>query len=335
LFYFGWPSHYGGADTKADHLFRLLRDDFAITVVPNFREQLHESSWTSYFDGLGIQYAALEDLPSSLDGVGLSLCNEAFLTQGICEAAKARGLKTVWSSEMAWSHPGEKDAIAAGWIDRLLYVSEVQKRALDYESRCDVSTRMTGNYIDPEAFPFKERDCDSVTIGRLSRADTAKYPDDFPTFYESLDVPDARFRVMAWSPDLAEKYRWHTFDHRWDLLLPLAESQLAFLQSIDLFIYPLGPNVTESWGRSTVEAMLTGAIPLVPSGHNFAQLIIEGKTGFICEGFRDYHTHAQRLAADRDYRREMSQACHEHAANEPCNRDEHRQIWRTALDMLT
>lgn len=333
MFYFGWPSHYGGADTKADHLLRLLCDDFAVTVVPNVPEQLKDRKWTSYFDELGIQYAALEDLPSSLTGVGLSLCNDHFFVHGICQAAKERGLKIVWSAEMAWSHPGERQAIDSGMVDRLLYVSAVQQRALDYESFCDVPTRMTGNYIDPAAFPFRQRDSTQLTIGRLSRADPAKYPDDFPTFYESLDIAHARFRVMAWSKQLEHKYRWHHFDNRWELLLPMQESQVAFLHTLDLFVYPLGENVTESWGRSTVEAMLTGAIPLVPCGHNFAELIVDKKTGFLCGSHEEFRRHAQRLAADREYRQEMSRACHEHAVTQLCNREEHRQIWREALDI--
>ena len=333
LFYFGWPSHYGGADTKADHLFRLLHNDFAITVVPSFPQQLQQRQWTAYLDELGIRYAALKDLPASLNGVALSLCNERFFTDGLCREAKSRGLKVVWSVEMAWGHAGEREAIADGLIDRLLYVSAVQKQALDYESFCDVPTRMTGNYVDPAAFPFQHRDSDHLTIGRLSRADPAKYPEDFPTFYEALDVPRARFRVMAWSKELKQKYRRHSFDQRWELLPPLAESQLTFLQKLDLFVYPLGREVIESWGRSTVEAMLTGAIPLVPQGHNFAQLIVDGETGFICDDFGDYQRHAHRLSDDRGYRLAMSRACHEHAVNNLCNREEHLQVWLEALDV--
>lgn len=333
LFYFGWPSSYGGADTKADHLLRLLCDDFAITVVPNAPQQLNDCKWTSYLDSLGIQYAAFDDLPSSLTGVGLSLCNDQFFTNGICEEAKRRGLKIVWSAEMAWSHPGERQAIESGFVDRLLYVSEVQQRSLDYESFCDVSTRMTGNYIDPAAFSFRQRESTPFTIGRLSRADPAKYPQDFPTFYESLGLRDVRFRVMAWSKQLEHIYRWHAFDDRWDLLLPMQESQVTFLQSLDLFVYPLGDEVTESWGRSTVEAMLTGAIPLVPCGHNFAELIVDGQTGFLCGDYGDFRRYAQQLYTDPDYRQEMSRACHEHAVAHLCDREMHRQVWCEALTM--
>jgi glycosyltransferase involved in cell wall biosynthesis len=333
LFLFAWPSAYGGADTKSHHLLRLLRDSFDITVVPNSPQLLEPGTWTRNLDELHIRYARLNELPMRLDGVALAICNDLFFSNGICQFAKSAGLKVVWSSEMMWHHPGEREAIAAGLVDRLLYVSEIQKRTLDYESFCQVPTRITGNYIDPAEFPFFKRGDRSLTIGRLSRAAPEKYPEDFPVFYEALDVPQARFRIMAWSDELARKYRWHCFDNRWTLLPPQAETQVEFLKSLDLFIYPLGHRFTETWGRSTVEAMLTGAIPLVPAGHTFEQLIVPGKTGFICGDFREYQRHAHELSSDQEFRAEMSRACHEHALAKLCDREGHLKVWREALDV--
>ena len=273
IFFFGWPSDYGGADTKAAHLFRLLAGHVEITVVPNSAESLKETQWTAYLDELGINYASRESLSGKLHGVALTLCNVNFFGQGICKFATERGLPIIWSSEMSWHLDQEVAVIKGGQIARLLYVSEVQKSILDYESFCDVPTRITGNYIDPSFFPFRERPSSNrVTIGRLSRADPFKYPEHFPESYESLGIPNAKFRVMAWDDRLEKLYESHQFDDRWELLQREAEPTAKFLQSLDLFVYQLGPNCTESWGRSTVEAMLTGAIPIVPDGHHFQSI---------------------------------------------------------------
>jgi hypothetical protein len=240
LFIFGWPSGYGGAETKLHHLLPLLCDAFDITVIANTLDDLVPGRWTRCLDQLNVRYTRPDILPVRLDGVALALCNSCFFSQGFCQFAKSAGLKVVWSSEMMWHHPGEREAIAAGLVDRLLYVSEVQKRELNYESFCQVPTRMTGNFIDPVEFPFHARKNQRLTIGRLSRAAPEKFPEDFPVFYEALEVPQARFRVMAWSDELANKYRWHRFDDRWTLLPPQAETQVEFLNSLDLFVYPLG-----------------------------------------------------------------------------------------------
>src|SRR4029077_13028292 len=124
--------------------------------------------------------------------------------------------------------------------------------------------------------------------------------------------PEVKFRVMAWDDKLSHKYRWHKFDHRWDLLKPEKESQVDFLHSLDLFVYPLGHTFRESWGRSTVEAMLTGCVPLVPAGHQFDKLMVHGESGFICQDFGDYRDYAHLLYEDYDLRGRMAAQCREH-----------------------
>jgi glycosyltransferase involved in cell wall biosynthesis len=326
VFIFGWPSFVGGADTKLHHLMMLLHEDCDITLVPSHPRQLHQRLWTSLMEKLGVKYCRMEDLPPKLEGVALGLCNPRFFKGGIAHRAKEMGLKIVWSSEMMWHFEGEHEAVKDGIIDHFLYVSEFQREALLGGSG-GIPGTITGNYIDPGLFPVKQRDPRRMVIGRLSRPDPDKFPEDFPVFYECLELRNARFRVMAWSPKLAEKYRWHHFDDRWDLLRQKQEPQEEFLQSLDLFMYPLGHRFRESWGRATVEAMLTGCIPFVPKGHFFDSLIVHGKSGFICGDFLEYQENARMLAEDPKLRREMSMACRHHAEKELCDRQRHRELW--------
>jgi glycosyltransferase involved in cell wall biosynthesis len=212
----------------------------------------------------------------------------------------------------------------------VLYTSEVQRTALERNYRGIVG-QITGNYIDSSFFPYNERLSETFTIGRLSRAAPEKYPEDFPVFYERLNLPDTRFRVMAWDEKLAWKYRWHSFDSRWDLLPAAAESQVSFLQSLDLFVYPLGHRFVESWGRSTVEAMLSGAVPVVPKGHHLDNLVADGITGFLCQDFEDFKSRCQLLYADFELRQNMRRAARKHAEHILCNKTEHLSIWRTVF----
>jgi hypothetical protein len=327
IYIFGWPSFLGGADTKLAHLLTLLHRDYRITVIPNSASRLREKTWTRFMDKLGVRYGMLRELPKKMEGFALSLCNPRFFAGGLALAAKRRGLKTIWSSEMAWHHDGEVEAIKAGLVDKVLYVSEVQKRRL-YQEYGNIPSVTTGNYIDPSFFPFRPRRHRTFAIGRLSRADPEKYPEDFPVFYEALGLPDTRFRVMAWNESVARKYRWHHFDDRWDLLPALNESQLMFLYSLDLFVFPLGHNCIEAWGRSTVEAMLTGCIPLVPAGHHFEHLMISGESGFVCHEFLEYQGWAHKLYFDFPWRSKVAAQCRAQAVRELCDPDQHRRIWR-------
>lgn len=281
----------GGADTKLAHLLLLLHKHVSFTVVPNVSAQLKETKWRQFLHGLGIRTALIGQLPTRQSGYALALSNQCFFTHGIARRAKECGLKVVWSSEMMWHHAGEAEAVADGFVDVVLYVSELQRRVLE-PGYGKLPSFLTSNYIAPALFPFAERMHPVFSIGRLSRAAPEKYPEDFPVFYEALRLPETCFRVMAWDEVLTQKYRWHRFDERWELLSAMAEPPADFLRSLDLFVYPLGHTFTESWGRSTVEAMLTGAIPLVPPGHHLDHLVIEGQTGFFCDDIEVYREHA-------------------------------------------
>jgi hypothetical protein len=330
IFIFGWPSFVGGADTKLAHLIPLLHDQFNITIIPNEARFLAERFWPKYLKDYGVKSCMIEDLPNQLQGFGLAMSNDCFFINGIALRAKEKGLKIIWSSEMMWNHAGELDAVRDGVMDRVLYTSELQKSILQkgYGSLPGV---VTGNYIDPSYFPYRERLKETFAIGRLSRAAPEKYPEDFPVFYERLDLPDTRFRVMAWDDKLAWKYRWHNFDSRWDLLKAEAETQVNFLQSLDLFVYPLGHRFIESWGRSTVEAMLSGAIPIVPGGHHLDHLVVDGITGFICHDFSDFKSRCHELYWDFNKRQRMCRAAREHAEYTICNKEKHLAIWRTVF----
>jgi glycosyltransferase involved in cell wall biosynthesis len=331
LYFFGWPSHLGGADTKLAHLLLLLHRHCRITVVPNDESRLKETYWCKFLDRLGVHATLLSRLGPRLEGFALSLSNGCFFTRRIADKVKERGLRTIWSSEMMWHHEGELEAAKQGLIDHVLYVSEFQREALR-PGYGTIPGTITGNYIDPGEFPWIERRNATFAIGRLSRPAWEKYPEDFPVFYERLGLPDTRLRVMAWNDELSRKYSWHRFDsRRWELLPANSEPQAQFLQSLDLFVYPLGHTFRESWGRSTVEAMLTGCIPLVPRGHHFENLVIDGKTGFLCDDFSEWQDRARRLRWDYPFRASLSRKCHEHAVSTLCNAETHRRCW---LDML-
>ena len=364
VYFFGWPGPIGGADTKLAHLLPLLRSEFDLTVVPSCPNGQLASSGKRQLDELQIPCAQLSELPTRLTGWGVSLCNGEFLSSGAASEARRRGLKLAWSNEMMCLFPAERGALTLGLIDTVLYVSEEQRRLLEPQYRRilggEMSLRpceshpgsldgwisapgsgrnlrwvMTGNYIDPREFPFLKRPPAGpggrpLHIGRLSRPDPAKFPADFPDFYESLGLRHARFRVMAWTSQLAARWPKHVFDDRWDLLPPLAETTPHFLQSLDLFVYSLHPTCRESWGRAVVEAMLCGAIPLVPSGteHHLQSLVAHGESGFVCANAAEFGGYARLLESDSALRHWMSERAHTVAEEQFCNPESHRAGWR-------
>ena len=263
---------------------------------------------------------------------------------------------------MTWHFQKELGAVYFGLFDIILYVSDAQRRALEpgYAAamlsagpQAPEGTRqgwiegparrqrwaILDNFIDPDSFPFKDRfaapgwEDRPLTVGRLSRADPEKFPDDFPQFYESLGLTNPQFRVMGWSAELSRKWESHIFDSRWRLLPEAWQPQVEFLHSLDVFVYSLGPRFKESWGRAVVEAMLTGAVPLVPASHehHLRNLVTHGVSGFLCESAEDYGRYARLLQDDPALRKRMSFEARRDAVERLCNAGEHRAAWKSAL----
>lgn len=335
----GWPSELGGADTKLAHLLELLAGKFEITVVPNWEQQLGDVRWRRRLDRLGIKASGFGEWirrSRHPGGVVFGLCNEYLFQRdasGVSRWARAHelGCLMVYSSEMPWHQAGELEHVRAGQIDRVLYVSEMQESLLHYPD--SVETVITGNYVNPDYFPFIERHNrwgSETVFGRLSRAHVEKYPEDFPVVYELLADRQTKFRVMAWSAELAEKYRWHSFDSRWELLPALKESTTGFLHSIDIFLYAVGYTFRETWGRSMVEAMLTGAVPIVASGHHLQNNMECGVSGFVASSFQEFADAVDQLR-NLERRRAMSRAAMQHAKEVVCNRATNRKLWIEAL----
>ena len=265
-----------------------------------------------------------------MNGVALGVCELDFFSSGTARRIKDAGLKLVWSNEMMWEFKGEAEAVKEGLVDRVLFLSEIQQEAFAHIYK-GVDQVLIRNHITPEDFPYTERSNETFTMGRLSRPDPVKFPMDFPVFYEELGLDDVKFRIQAWSKEMEKKFSWHRFDSRWEFFKPNKIPAAKFLQSLDLFLYPLGHQFVESWGRVVAEAMLTGCVPVVPSGHQFHNIFRHGEHGFICNNFDEYREVVHELHDHGSLRREMGRRAADYARHELFDHEKHKQMWIDAL----
>jgi glycosyltransferase involved in cell wall biosynthesis len=330
VYLMGMPGRLGGAATKLVHLIRLLHEHFSLTLLASEMWILKDKEVRHVLEPFKLPCCLLKNLPKRIDGVCLAMCEPNFFISGNALELRNRGMKVVWSNEMMFPFKGEAEAARQGLIDRVLFASEFQARTFEH-MYSGVPSLTTGNYVDPEDYSWRERRNTIFTLGRLSRPDLFKYPLDFPVFYEEIGLKEVRYRIMAWSPELQKQYRWHRFGPEWELLPANKQSALSFLYSLDVFLYPLGHRVKESWGRAVVEAMLTGAVPVVPIGHQFDKLMVPGESGFICKEFREFKAVMRELYENYPLRMKISRQAAAYAREHLCNPEEHRKKWIEAL----
>ncbi len=120
------------------------------------------------------------------------------------------------------------------------------------------------NVIEPEKWQVPRAGFMSAqpVIGRHSRPDILKWPDTKKAFLQVYpDDPHFDVKLMGYGDKLAELVG-KTPDN-WQILPFNGMKPREFLASIDFFVYYHHPHWVEAYGRSILEAMASGAVPVL------------------------------------------------------------------------
>jgi glycosyltransferase involved in cell wall biosynthesis len=161
-------------------------------------------------------------------------------------------------------------------------------------------------------------------IGRLCTPHPRKWPPGLPEFYRNLAN---RFPEVSWEfvgcpenlkPVLTQSCRGRIVFH------DASWSARSKFWHWDALLYH-NPHVTESFGRTTAEAMRAGCIPIVDSRGGFLEQIDHDR-GFLCEKPEDFALAVEELLIS-NHRQRLSSACQEYA-------DQHFSLARFREDLL-
>lgn len=330
-----WPSDLGGADTRLKDLIRLLHKDWDMTCIPNDPFRLTEDKNIAFLNQYGVKYCLLDQLPQRYEGIAFSCCNfRLFSESWRIQAARDRGLKIIWANDMMWHDPEEINAITKGWIDLILFTSEFHRFVLlpkIISANPLQKHAIFANYFDADTWLSDKihRQTSNITIGKSSRDDWLKYPDDFPLFYERLGN-DINFDVLGWSKELSKKYAWHNFDGRWKLRNAGSITASEWLDGIDLFVYCSHYKFIENQSRSIVEAMLRGVPVIAPRKYNFPNMIWDRRNGWLWDDEMELKEGIEKMKNPL-YRRIFSERSSGWAADIWCNKEEAMNGWNDCV----
>lgn len=158
--------------------------------------------------------------------------------------------------------------------------------------------------VDADLFSGITRSEDrTFRLGRWSRGDDAKYPDDFLDLVAAIDVPDAEVVCMG----VPGKLRGQPLPPHVRLYengeIPL-ELLLARLDV--LFFNTDARSWHEGWCRTVTEAMAAGVVPVVENRGGIPDQVLHGFNGFLCNDNADFVRYCRLLHDDPALRARMA-----------------------------
>jgi glycosyltransferase involved in cell wall biosynthesis len=294
----GAPGAIGGATTELDHLIDLLLGrGVPVHVVPTWR-----AGARTVADLLARGCTVHSYRPDVFrDGVVLSFGNVRFLHR-LPEIVRAgRPRRVIWFNCNNWMLDGEAEAHRNGWLDAVGFVSRYQEAILrpQLEQIAPVPTFGYRPYLNLRRIPFAPRPPDrTFRVGRISRDDALKFPDDMWHAFSAIRVPPRTRKlvlVLGYGPAAAGRVGPPPPDLDVTLLAPGSIPARRLYAGLDVLLYKTG-GWSESYCRVVVEAQAHGVVPVVPDDYAFPELVVPGSTGFLARTTAEMSEYATWLA---------------------------------------
>lgn len=170
-------------------------------------------------------------------------------------------------------------------------------------------------------------------MGRVSRDDATKYPEDFWRIFAKVNSPlPTKTFVLGFGENAKRKCGdeppcdWLDWLY-WE---PGATTPNDVYRRIHVLIHKTGGS-RENWPRTILEAMAAGVAVIAEDDYALPQLIENGVTGFLCKSSDEMSYRASQLAFDEPLRKKIVRAAYERFLMEHANRDLSFKPWRTLL----
>ena len=305
LYVFGYPGPHGGARTELWHTLRLWRRyGLAVTCIPLWKA---DPAWKARLDEIGVGTLILSPRAVRLPegSTCISFCEHPFLR--ICP--QLRGCRRLWAPCMNFHCDAETALLREhGPLEGYVFQSRYQQAQLgplleSHGARIDTFHRVPGAFAwwDWPFCPGVHRPGQPLVIGRISRADPAKYSPRLWKIYGN--IPNVRARVMAWSPAVQTRCGPPP---PWAEVLPKgAEPAEGFVRSLHVLVHP-GGRAVENWPRFVLEAMASGVPVVTDASGGLPEMIDDGRSGFLCHPPDRMAETALLLAEREDLRQEIA-----------------------------
>jgi len=328
----GYPNRIGGAPSELWHTIKLWRrKQVPVTVFPTWKPDLE---WKCRLEMIGCKTTMIS--PGDLRGeIVVALCNP----EVTAHPEVFEGAKIVWGPCCSYLSGYEADYYRKHpLMTKYLFQSHFQLNGLwpEYKKRGVRRSQchLIRGAFDCSEFPYlpnPHRQGGKFVLGRLSRSHPWKFATDTWEIYtairETIDAP-VTARVMGFQP----------FSIRgpvpsWVEILPEgAESPQTFLQSLHAMVQLT--HKPENWPRTGLEAMSVGVPIVVDDAGGWQEMIVHGKTGFLCQDKTAVVDACKTLAENEYQRMELTGRARERLEEDLANPDMIWANWKRLFDSL-
>lgn len=338
IYIFQWPSNIGGADTRLKELIQLfnLNKNIKLFCIPNDDERFQELDNINFLKENNVEYLSWNDLPQKTDGIALSFCNSRLFTEKWrIEKIKSMGLKFVWSNDMTWRIKEELECVDKNLVDATIYTNKQHYSIISNHITKKIKEFIIPNYFHIENYnPILKIEKDTFTIGKHSRTDMLKFSNDFPFFYENLNIENPKYRVMGINHTFKRRFQSFNFSDKWDLLKVGSENTNDFLSSLDCYVYNAHHTFIETHCRATVEAMLMEIPVIAPNKINFSNQIWHSKSGFLWNNYEECQNHCKYLEKNFNARKYIGKFGRQISKFLWCDKERHQYLWNQLFNQL-
>jgi hypothetical protein len=292
VYFIGYPSEVGGANTECWHWLKLMRRfGMTVTVVPTWRGN---EEWDKRIREIGCKILVPTDrtFPVPDDSVCVSFCNAHFESKA--HQLQARDCRIIYVPCMSYLNGTLVNHHEKyGPFDHYVFQSKSQQNWLCgplsefgvKPGQCHV-IHGAFDWTEFEYRPRRSWPGKEFVVGRLSRPDAFKFSFRTWELFGKIrqEIPGLRVRIMGWHDRVAE----HVGEPpEWAEVMPAkTEPAGEFLQSLHCMCQVGGDawdeaRSTENWPRVGLEAMAAGVPIVAEKRGGWPEMIEHGETGML------------------------------------------------------
>jgi len=340
IFLIGYPGDLGGANVEAWHTIKLWRKfGLDVHLIPTWGK---DDKWLKITNDIGCttHFTTFEDidkLECLKDSIVVGFCNDQFLKS--TKKLKSIGCRLVWLNCMTWLFDYERSLYKDNiFFDAFVFQSDFQRTSIEeslkeynYDTEHSYTIHGAFDFDDWAYNPRRHGIDDPFYIGKAARPDLDKWSSNLWLIYNNVQYADKRALLLGVDDRTMAKLgptpSWG------QIIRPLGITSKQFFSALHCLL-PINGGARENWPRIGLEAMASGVPIVINNDWGWKEMVINKKTGFLCNNDNELSHFTACLAYDEELRIYMAREGRKFLVNDLANPEIIWSGWNKLIEDL-